>query len=235
MTMEPLLEAICKIFPEAESGKHFFAKQSALLEEQYGFTPENTHFAEGGCSDEINEPEYLLMQNYWGERFKFGGLAGYCHGGKTGLLALSHHVPEIDGKKNLLIVAGPHIGYHDNQWGTCLRPGQNEASASCGSITSIINSGYQTIKDKKTDPLDMQQHKVEQILLPYLKSCDDNDEKPDILGATRYIIKIIDKDLKTITYDLKNDFDGQIALITGIIINTETKNFFAPSIVDILS
>ena len=53
-------------------------------------------------SDEINEPEYLLMEQYWGERFKFGGLAGYCHGGKTGFQAVSHHVPEVFGRKNLL-------------------------------------------------------------------------------------------------------------------------------------
>ena len=54
----------------------------------------------------------------------FGGLAGYCHGGKSALGAVSHHVPEVEGEKNLLLVAGPHIGYHAGQWGKVPRPGQ---------------------------------------------------------------------------------------------------------------
>ena len=45
------------------------------------------------CSDEINEPEIVSMAQYWGERFNFGGLAGYCHGGSTGLGAVLHHIP----------------------------------------------------------------------------------------------------------------------------------------------
>ena len=89
MNSEYLRKKIQAFFPNAENGRIFFVKKNILLEETYGFTPENTRFAEGGCSDEINEPEYRLMDRYWGERFKFGGLAGYCHGGKTGLAAVS--------------------------------------------------------------------------------------------------------------------------------------------------
>ncbi len=232
--MKPIIETIREIFPNTEISRLFFAKQSILLEEQNGFTPENTHFAEGGCSDEINEPEYLFMQHYWGERFKFGGLAGYCHGGKTGMLALSHHVPEIVGKKNLLIVAGPHIGLHEEQWGKCLRPGQSEVTASCGSIIAILNAGYEALKNKPSDTLDMQQHMVEQILLPYLSECNDKNDSPDIIRATRYMMTRIDDDLKTIVSNLKNEFNGQVAIITGITINTQDGNFFSPSIIDII-
>ncbi len=99
MQIKDFVKDIQVAFPNAEIGRIFFAKQNILLEEQYGFTPGNTRFAEGACCDEINEPEYQLLEHYWGERFKFGGLAGYCHGGKSGLSALSHHVPEVDGKK----------------------------------------------------------------------------------------------------------------------------------------
>ena len=125
MELETLKKEIMIHFPNVEIGRTFFMKQSILLEEQHGFIPANTHFAEGGCSDEINEPEYLLMEEYWGERFKFGGLAGYCHGGKTGLEAVSHHVPEVFGRKHLLFVTGPHIGYHQGEWGKFPRVGPN--------------------------------------------------------------------------------------------------------------
>ena len=110
MKADDVKNKVRTVFPDAEIGRVYFAKQNILLEQQYGFTPDNTRFAEGGCSDEINEPEYQFLQTYWGERFKFGGLAGYCHGGRTALSAVSHHVPAVGGSKNLLLVAGPHIG-----------------------------------------------------------------------------------------------------------------------------
>lgn len=76
MQIKDFVKDIQVAFPNAEIGRIFFAKQNILLEEQYGFTPGNTRFAEGACCDEINEPEYQLLEHYWGERFKFGGLAG---------------------------------------------------------------------------------------------------------------------------------------------------------------
>ena len=59
MEIETLKKEIMIHFPNVEIGRTFFMKQSILLEEQHGFIPANTHFAEGGCSDEINEPEYF--------------------------------------------------------------------------------------------------------------------------------------------------------------------------------
>ena len=78
-------------------GRIFLNKLNLFLENKE-FTPHNARFAEGMCSDEINESELVLMENYWKGRFKFGGLAGYCHGGKTGIGAVSHHVPNENGK-----------------------------------------------------------------------------------------------------------------------------------------
>ena len=89
MSIEEAKKEILAVFPDAQPARLFLTKQNLELEESHGFTPENTRFAEGGCSDEINEPEYQLMERYWGERFKFGGLAGYCHGGKSSLAAVS--------------------------------------------------------------------------------------------------------------------------------------------------
>lgn len=220
-------------FPNAELGRLFFLKQCIRLEEQYGFTPENTHFAEGGCADEINEPEYLLMQHYWGERFKFGGLAGYCHGGKTGFAALSHHAPDMDANKNLLIVAGPHIGYQGGKWGEVLRKGQKEASSSCGSIAAIIEKGYEALYQKKPDPMDQQQYTVEQILLPFLEPYDKKSGSPSILDATRFLMHRINKDIQLMVNEMKDQFGGQIALITGVTINTDKENFFSPSIIKV--
>jgi hypothetical protein len=229
MNSEYLRKKIQAFFPNAENGRIFFVKKNILLEETYGFTPENTRFAEGGCSDEINEPEYRLMDRYWGERFKFGGLAGYCHGGKTGLAAVSHHVPEVGGKKNLVLLAGPHIGYYQGDWGKILRNGQTEVTACCGSLASVIQAGYEIINQRPTDLLDRQQQTVEDLLLPYLKACSEAGKRADMVEATKYLMQRIDSDLLAMIQDLEAHFGGQIALITGITINTELDNYFSVS------
>lgn len=233
MNIQALTQEIRKAFPNAEVARIYFAKQNIFLEEQYGFTPENTRFAEGGCSDEINEAEYIMMERYWGERFKFGGLAGYCHSGKTGLAAVSHHVPDAGGTKNLLLVAGPHIAFYEGQWGKIPRAGQSDISASCGSLVSVVTAGYDAIRQKPEDPLDRQQYVVEQIMLPYLKTCSASGTAPDILEATKFLMKRVDDDLMVMVKDLATRFDGRIALITGMTINTVLTNFFSPSIVQV--
>ena len=230
---ETLKEEIRKAFPEAEPARVFFGRHNLLLEESYGFTPENTRFAEGGCSDEINEPELVYMERYWGERFKFGGLAGYCHGGKTGLAAVSHHVPEVDGRKNLLLLAGTHIGFHEGVWGKVPRRGQEGVTASCGALSAVLAAGYPALKDKDLDPLDRQQFAVEQMMLPYLERCQEAGEEPDILAATHFLQHRIESDMALMVAGLENSFDGLIALVTGITVNTAKGNFFSPGIVEI--
>jgi len=79
--------------------------------------------------------------------------------------------------------------------------------------------------------LDMQQHIVEQLLLPYLADCD----KPNILDATKFLMKKIDEDLLNITEDLKKQFNGKIVLITGITINTKQDNYFSNSTLEIFN
>lgn len=138
------------------------------------------------------------------------------------------------GKKNLLLVAGAHIGYHDGQWGQVPRTGQPGVTTSCGSLAAIVGAGYDAIRNKPADPLDRQQRKVEQIILPYLEQCAHAGDTPDIVAATRHLMQHIDTDLEKIVADLKSGFSGQIASITGITINTVQGNFFSPSRVEVL-
>lgn len=224
------IDNIRSVFKNADVFRVFLSKQNIYLEEKHGFTPENTHFSEGGCSDEINEHEYLLMEHYWGERFKFGGLGGYCHGGRSGLTAFASHAPQSS-NKNLIILAGPHIGFHDGEWGKVIRTGHDTPSLSCGSIAYIINDGYEGVVNKRKDDLDLQQQVVEQLLLPYLADCDE----PNVLDGTRFLMKKTDEDLLNIIEGLKKQFNGKIYLITGITINTKQVNYFSSSTLKIFN
>ena len=228
--MHDVIEPIRQCFPKASVASAFFDQLNQVLEEHHAFTPANTRFAEGACCDEINEPELQRLEQYWGERFKFGGLAGYCHGGRTGLGAVTHHVPEEHGQQNLLLVGGPHIGWHDGTWGVVPRVGQVEITTSCGALMAIMEAGYAELQSKTMDPLDAQQFVVERIMLPFLKKVAVAGDVPLIVEATRFLMQRIDADLRTIVSDLLSHFDGQIACVTGVTINTATGNFFCPSV-----
>ena len=227
--MHDVLEPIRQCFPKASMASEFFNQLNQSLKGQHEFTPGNTRFAEGACCDEINEPELQRLEQCWGERFKFGGLAGYCHGGRTGLGAVSHHAPEEDGRRNLLLVAGPHIGWHDGEWGEVPRVGQVEITTSCGALMAIVEAGYAGLQSKTMDPLDSQQFLVERIMLPFLKEADGEGEVPLIAQATQFLMQRIDTDLWTILDELLPHFEGQIACVTGVTINTAAGNFFCPS------
>ena len=224
------LEAIGRHFPNVSIASEFFEHLNGVLERQHGFTPGNTRFAEGACCDEINEAELQRLESYWGERFKFGGLAGYCHGGRTGLNAVSHHVPEQNGRRNLLLIGGPHIGWHEGQWGQVRRAGQAELTTCCGSLMAIVEAGCASLESKSSDRLDSQQFLVERIMLPFLTEVDLEGELPLIVRATQFLMRQIDVDLGIMSDELALHFNGQIACVTGVTINTIDGNLFCPSI-----
>ena len=220
-----MIEGIGKEFPNVAAGRDYFSGLNNQLFQDHGFTRGNTRFAEAGCCDEINEPEYIFLRETWGERFKFGGLAGYCHGGRTGLTAVSHHVPAENGRQNLLLVAGPHIGYHRGEWGVVPRPGQRELTTSCGSLAAALSTGLEALQAKPEDPLDLQQKKIESIVIHYLEST----EAPNLIDATRYLNLTVTRDLLYLASEIKTSFAGQVAVVTGVTINTEHGNYFAES------
>ena len=54
-----------------------------------------------------------------------------------------------------------------------------------------------------------------------------------MVEATKFLMQRIDTDLLGIVQDLETQFNGQIAIITGITINTEQGNYFSASKVEV--
>ena len=94
---------------------------------------------------------------------------------------------------------------------------------------AIMGAGHDNLEAKVLDPLDAQQFNVERIMLPFLKVADDAGYVPLIALATQFMMQRVDTDLGTIIKDLSPHFEGQIACITGVTINTAKGNFFCPS------
>ena len=227
--MHDVIEPIRQCFPKASMASEFFNQLNQSLEEQHKFTPANTRFAEGVCCDEINEPELQRLEQYWGERFQVR---------RTRRLLPRREdrprcgkpitFPRKNGQRNLLLVGGPHIGWHDGKWGEVPRVGQVEITTSCGALMAIVEAGYAGLRSKTMDPLDSQQFLVERIMLPFLKEADGGGDVPLIAQATQFLMQRIDADLWTIVNDLLPHFEGQIACVHGSDHQYRHRQFLLP-------
>jgi hypothetical protein len=93
---ETACELTEQFFPGAKTSKYILYDVERVMK-QYGFTPENTLFAQSVCPDEINHAVgdiTNLFAEYFGEVFHLGGLGGVPFTGKTGFSAFSNHVPD---------------------------------------------------------------------------------------------------------------------------------------------
>ena len=66
-------------------------------------------------------------------------------------------------------------------------------------------------------------------MLPFLKVADDAGDVPLIALATQFLMQRVDTDLGTIIDGLLPHFEGQIACVTGVTVNTAKGNFFCSS------
>lgn len=250
------VENLRKEFGNAQLAKVFYTQLNALLMTNHGFTPKNTRFAEGQCCDEINEPELEALEATWGERFKLGGLAGYPHGGKPALGAVSHHVPNLSGVENLLVVAGPHIGYHEGTWGIVEQHGLDHGRGSCGSLKGVLGTDKLSVYDRKgliahalhgyiVEHGPITEANVNQAAeRAYAAACVmgmeqqtlvgelslsylQGESSPSLVGLTKHFASVVDTDLRKMVQEGLNDFTGRIALVTGVTINTSEGNYFA--------
>ena len=95
---------------------------------------------------------------------------------------------------------------------------------------AIVEAGCASLESKSSDRLDSQQFLVERIMLPFLTEVDLEGELPLIVRATQFLMRQIDVDLGIMSDELALHFNGQIACVTGITINTVDGNLFCPSI-----
>ena len=137
-------------------------------------------------------------------------------------------MPSPAGRGNLFVVAGPHIGWHDGRWGVVIRPGQTVATAACGALTAAARAAA---PDERSplDPLDAQQALVTRVVAPFVRASTETDETAVLIAATRGLLQRVDADLERLVTDGMTAFDGTVACITGVTINTATTNYLCPS------
>ena len=218
------LEAILRNFPNAVEGQKLTVDISDYLQRIHGLTRENTLFGFSTCADEINRTVTQFRTHYGEKQFPLGGLTGYPFRGKTGFVAFLHHTPNHGAEGNVIILYGPHVGVtYEGELGKVLREGQSHESAACGAALSFLNKYLEAKKSKQTyqpkkDHLDMEQYAFERMILPYADDILRADKPVKKLVEINY--ELIDGAVRDIIKERKNNFNGKIALVGGIMINT---------------
>jgi len=190
-----------------------FGQKSFNIFDGYGFNDDNTMGMVSVCRDEITDPMYDLVIQYWGKTFNCCGLAGFVMMGKTGLEASTAHTPyDKDGLRRFVFYAFPHIAIsEEGVIGEVRREGIDHSSHACGALIKIMNE----LKDKKinlvTDLLDMEQSFIRQKILSNI----EYGSVPDLVGITKLACEIITNDIKNLLNTLNHE-KFKYGLITGV-------------------
>jgi hypothetical protein len=143
---------VSAIYPSASSAQDFGTYLKSFISGTFGYAPNNTLLDACVCSDDIDGPTFIninnigqnpqSLNNFLGP-FMGGGIGGYPHTGTTGLLAYASHVTYLT-SGSLLIMSMPHIGItQQGTVGGVYRYGQSPYPAApnsaCGAVGAATN------------------------------------------------------------------------------------------------
>jgi hypothetical protein len=195
---------------------------------------DNTLFSHSTCPDEINHEEgdiTLVLDEFFGEMFIMGGLAGIPFAGKTGFAAFSHHVPA---NGNVFILFAPHVAIsgHTGRCGYYRRLGMHLESTACGAAIG----GFNAVKDSEAalavlSEDDFQMDFIKREIFHQLAVIRQHPE--EMVGLAHAMYNIVRTALlKIINFRWTNGFTGggKLVLLGGLQINMDSgsPDYFLP-------
>lgn len=231
----------------------FMEKVSSELSEN-NIEKENSRLVYSVCPDDVNRLQGLntienALTNKYNSEFHLGGLGAYPMGGVSGIIAASHHPPDriVKGERkggNLIFFISPHMGAIETEsylYGKIIRPGQEKVTNSCGAMMGFLDAleGAGTLENFEvaSDPNNVDPTRVvlhtelinnyEDWLSKILQMDDPNEQVVDLFKLNYdLVIKKTDKMIKEFL-ELEGDhFEGNIAVIGGITVNTTSGDHF---------
>ena len=221
-----------------------------------GFKKNNSRLIFSVCSDDCNrlaerETAEKALTRLYDREFHLGGLAGYPFGGITGITAASHHPPKIiadngqeESDGNLVFFISPHVGMIKKQifiYGSLIRPGQQKPTASCGALMAFYNELKKAGSPEKLN-IEIDEFHIDPTRLILQKELINkySDRLEEIISINEINQQIIE--LFKLNYDLivnklhqmikeflrkeKNNFNGKIAIVSGITVNAPNRDYF---------
>ena len=216
------------------------------------FSRNNSRLVFTVCSDDINRLneretiENALTEEYGGGEFHLGTLAAYPIGGITGMTAASHHPPDnvkdIGRKEgNLIVFVSPHLGIiieDEIKYGKILRPGQIKYSNCCGAMMGFLEflkkrNNFKDIKQLQNDDNDPSKYIIFKELIERFNNklidilnLKENNQQIIALSKINYEL-VLNRTLLMIKDFLNNShFEGNFAILDGLTINAEEKDYF---------
>jgi hypothetical protein len=136
-------------YASAVSAERFGTSAKNFIFQKYGYQPSNIVLSNSICSDDVDGPVYVDINNI-GQNpasvnqflgaFMSGGLSGYPHTGVLGLQAWGSHATTTTNGA-LFLINTPHIGIsQDGTVGRIIRRGKasNAADNTCGAVATAI-------------------------------------------------------------------------------------------------
>ena len=92
------------------------------------------------CRDEFTREIVESLDEFWGQSFSMGSIAGMVNMGKTGMGAGMAHAPICpDGVERYVFVSAPHIAISEKgEIGKCYRPGRKQINVACGALLAML-------------------------------------------------------------------------------------------------
>ncbi len=144
----PILARLRSQLPDATPVGTYLDRVATALD-PFDFHPDDTFAAVSICRDELTQNLIEEVADRWHRPFALGGLGGLPSLGRTGWQACLSHVPDTAGRGHLLVFGMPHLGMDlDGEFGQSHRRQQNQPTATCGALGSLL----QMIKRGDDDP-----------------------------------------------------------------------------------
>jgi hypothetical protein len=231
----------------------FMERISSELSEN-NFKKDNSRLVYSVCPDDVNRLQGLntienALTNEYNSEFHLGGLGAYPMGGVSGIIAASHHPPDriVNGERkggNLIFFISPHMGVIENErylYGKIIRPGQEKITNSCGAMMGFLDAledvgsldNFEVVSDPNdVDPTRVVLHtelinNYEEWLNKILQMDDPNEQVVDLFKLNYdLVIKKTDEMIKEFLELERDHFEGNIAVIGGITVNTTSGDNF---------
>ena len=197
-----------------------------------GFDIPKTLLGTSLCCDELNRPLEKLLMKIFDTNYSLGGMAGCPFGGVTSFRKMKSHIP--DGG-NCVIVHGTHAGISSQgQVGSVERLQKEDGDLCCRS--AILASEYVgrvykggTPDPPPTNPVDLSQYYVQNMLLPHAERLEQSANKMVELPYALYEgqLELLRRIIKE---GSEAGFPGSVAAFGGIQLNTPPGyvDYFVP-------
>ncbi len=192
-----------------------YMQQTSYQLKSYGFENYNTLGVLATCRDEIAETFLDEVIKYWGKPFDLRSLGGFILAGKTGVLTILSHTPNLESLRRFVFYAMPHIAIsQEGEIGNVYREGIQQVSHACGSLSLVADELKSGHLNFQTDFDDLEQCTVRQKILSAIRYGDQLDQ----LDITKLVSNIIGEDLKRLLATVDSSIYNY-AVLTGILIH----------------